>query len=195
MLTDLSEASYFDIFQPGHNFSNKLDNQKFAGSWVAKMRSDRFLAKFLNHDWYKSIEHSRVSEELFNVDLGLALKGVYVVKKINAKVLLDCQVLLFVLNEIIFHFFVRQGRYFAKFYFPCVRECKSVKLIRDSEAFFACHDAIGLVARIVILFNITESFSREHSLEMFFRKHSIAANVWIIVVCQTLSLCILDNSS
>jgi len=136
-----------------------------------------------------------VNEELFNVDLGLALKGVDVVKKVDAEVLLDCQVLLFVLDEIIFNFFVGQGGDFAEFYFPRVRECKSVELVRDAEPFFACHDAVSLVARIVILFNSSERLSGEHSLEMFFRKDSVAANVRIIVVCQTLTLCILNHSS
>jgi hypothetical protein len=52
-----------------------------------------------------------------------------------------------------------------------------------------------LVTRIVILFNSTERLSGEHSFKLFVREHSVAANVRIIMVCQTLALRILDDST
>jgi hypothetical protein len=195
VLADLSEGPHFDFFQPGHNFSHELGDEKFAGSGVTKMGPDRFLAKFLNHDRYESIKHARVSEKLFNVDLSLAVKRVNVVQQINAEILLDRQVLLFVLDKIIFYFFAGKSGNFVKFDFPLARECKSVELVSDAQAFFACHDTIGLVARIVILFNSAERLSREHSFKLFVREHSVAANVRIIMVCQTLALRILDDST
>ena len=79
MLADLSEGPHFDFFQPGHNFSYELGDEKSAGSGVTKMGPYRFLAEFLNHDRYTSIKPARVSEKLFNVDLSLAIKRVNVV--------------------------------------------------------------------------------------------------------------------
>lgn len=70
-----------------------------------------------------------------------------------------------------------------------------MELVRDAQAFFACHDTVGLVARIVILFNSAERLSGKHSFELFVREHSVAANVRIIMVCQTLALRILDYST
>ncbi len=79
VLADLSEGPHFDFFQPGHNFSYELGDEKSAGSGVTKMGPYRFLAEFLNHDRYTSIKPARVSEKLFNVDLSLAIKRVNVV--------------------------------------------------------------------------------------------------------------------
>jgi hypothetical protein len=106
VLADLGEGPHFRVFQSGHNLSHELSNEMFTGSGVTKMGPDWLLAKFLNHDRYESIKHARVSEKLFCVYLSLAEKRVNVVKQIKAEILLDCQVLLFVLDKIGFYFFV-----------------------------------------------------------------------------------------
>ena len=52
-----------------------------------------------------------------------------------------------------------------------------MELVRDAQAFFTCHNTVGLVTRIVVLFNSAERLTREHSFELVFRKHSVAAYV------------------
>lgn len=106
MLTDLCEGLYLGVSKSGNNFSHELGNEMFAGNGVTKMGSDWLLAKLLNHDRNESIKHAGMLKKLFRVDLGLTVKRVDVVKQIEGEILLDPQVLLFVLNKISFYFFV-----------------------------------------------------------------------------------------